>query len=327
MDKENKSKILNSLKVKDQLNPAFFDLSQQMIPEVRKKLLGIAYAFYDFIDIDNVPIDDVVLVGSMANYNWSDFSDADVHIRVPYDVISTDKELTKELMFTKKSLWEERHNFKIEETEIELFIEDSDANELKSTGIYSILKDRWLLEPSKSMFSNKDINFGRISKLLDKVSSIYNKMGNSYSKGDNLGLSDDVDDLLNTVYKMREHGLSTGGESSEENLAFKALRRGKILSNLKKMRSGDLDKRFRSKKPRNTKPKDDGFEDLSKKKKKKKDDENLTTGGGRYIINGRRYRSLRTAEKEVGVPKSTIQYRVKSSNYPNFRELNTGVNG
>ncbi len=41
--------------------------------EVRERLLVIAYEFIDFLDIDIV-VTDIILTGSLSNYNWSKYS-------------------------------------------------------------------------------------------------------------------------------------------------------------------------------------------------------------------------------------------------------------
>ena len=76
------NEILKSFEPKKELNPKVWDLSggvATMKPEVRERLLEIAYEFIDFLDIDIV-VTDIILTGSLSNYNWSKYSDFDLHI-------------------------------------------------------------------------------------------------------------------------------------------------------------------------------------------------------------------------------------------------------
>ena len=87
----NTSDILKSFKPQSELNPKIWYLPNEkymgdpegqkykMRPEVRERLLEIAYQFLDYLDIDLI-VTDIVLTGSLANYNWSKYSDFDIHI-------------------------------------------------------------------------------------------------------------------------------------------------------------------------------------------------------------------------------------------------------
>jgi hypothetical protein len=63
--------------------------------EVREQLLQIANDFYQQTDID-ADIKDIILTGSLANYNWSEkYSDYDLHILIDFKDVSDDVELVK----------------------------------------------------------------------------------------------------------------------------------------------------------------------------------------------------------------------------------------
>ena len=48
--------------------------------EVHVKLLQIARKFVDYLEIPGFRVLDVVLTGSMANFNWTRYSDFDIHV-------------------------------------------------------------------------------------------------------------------------------------------------------------------------------------------------------------------------------------------------------
>ena len=80
----------------------------------------------DFIDglPFNVTIQDVRFTGSLANYNWSKYSDIDLHIVVDFEELDDNKELVKEMFDAKRLRWNEHHDIKIKGYEVELYVED-----------------------------------------------------------------------------------------------------------------------------------------------------------------------------------------------------------
>ena len=92
----NTKEIIKSFKPQDELNPKIWYLPKEknmgdsdgqemkMRPEVREKLLEIAYQFLDYLKIE-VMVTDIVLTGSLSNYNWSKYSDFDIHIIINYN--------------------------------------------------------------------------------------------------------------------------------------------------------------------------------------------------------------------------------------------------
>jgi len=61
---------------------------------IREDLLKIAEDYVEFLEIE-AKIEDIILVGSLANYNWSSYSDFDVHLVFDFSQINEDIELVK----------------------------------------------------------------------------------------------------------------------------------------------------------------------------------------------------------------------------------------
>jgi hypothetical protein len=124
-----------------------------MKKEIREKLLEISDSFIDFTEVDFF-IHDLILTGSLANYNWSEYSDVDLHIMVDMDELNDDtdvnsdvlKNIVKEFFDAKKNNWNQTHDVKIKNFDVELYVQDINEEHV-SSGVYSILNDEWVVEP------------------------------------------------------------------------------------------------------------------------------------------------------------------------------------
>ena len=65
----------------------------------------IADDFFDTLELPWVDVTDITLTGSLANYNWSRFSDVDLHIMIDYNEVDDNESLVSEYLSAKKNLW------------------------------------------------------------------------------------------------------------------------------------------------------------------------------------------------------------------------------
>ena len=79
----------SSFDVHDTLEPRVWE-GEKLKPEIRDALLQIAKDFIEGLPVE-VDIEDITLTGSLANYNWSNYSDVDLHIIV--DFLKVDDEI------------------------------------------------------------------------------------------------------------------------------------------------------------------------------------------------------------------------------------------
>ena len=79
---------VSSIRMNDTLNPFMWDIDDKLKSDVRRTLLLNAKRFIEFSDVENLKFVDVILTGSMANFNYNDNSDLDVHIILNFDQIS-----------------------------------------------------------------------------------------------------------------------------------------------------------------------------------------------------------------------------------------------
>jgi hypothetical protein len=210
-----------------------------MSSKVRDRLLDIAYEFIEFLGVD-VIISDVVMMGSLANYNWSRFSDVDLHLIADFEQFS-EKELPlyEELFELKKTLFNDRHNIKIYGYDVELYVQD-DVKAF-SSGEYSVLFDEWKKKPKKEkveidtdLIKNKSEHW---MKIIDEV--IDNLDDKSMESG-----VDSINKIKDKLKKYRTSGLEKGGEMSDENLVFKVLRRNGYIGKLFNFKTEYQDKKL-----------------------------------------------------------------------------------
>lgn len=227
-DREQDEKIIKSFYTKDSLSSDIFeqiDDEYKMIESVRNKLLAISDKFVDFLGVDFF-IHDVVLTGSLANYNWSEFSDIDLHIIIDYEESGHSPALLKEFFDSKRNSWNIAHDIKIKNYEVEIYVQDIKEKHI-SSGVYSILNNIWIIEPQKEKQQIDD------RKILEK-SQIYIELIDSIIKANEkkIDISSYIDEVKRKLKKFRQSGLTKGGEYSYENLTFKLLRRNGYIAKL-----------------------------------------------------------------------------------------------
>ena len=207
---------------------------KKMLPEFREALLKIANAFIDYLGV-TIDVVDITMTGSYANYNYTVFSDIDLHILVDMSSIDGDTDLVEEFFNAKKSFWNDRHDIELKNIEVELYPQDSEE-EHASSGVYSIVDDKWVVEPKK--FKNK-LDIEKIEKSSNKIIKEIDKAIKSSIKASD---TSDIEKMLKKLKKMRSSGLSKGGELSDENVIYKVIRSRGHLQNLfdKKSKIEDL---------------------------------------------------------------------------------------
>jgi predicted nucleotidyltransferase len=204
----------------DILNPAIWD-NNKLNPEIKEKLLQIGKDFYADTETD-APLKDVLFVGSLANYNWSDTSDFDVHVVIDFKEVDENVELVEKLVNALKSKWNDEHDIHLKGHNVEVYIQDVNK-ENRSTGVYSLMQDKWLSEPQK-----ENIEIDK-EKIQEKYNDFVRKINSAIKTQD----IDKLKSIVKDVYDMRQAGLDKSGELSTENLVFKILRNRNYIEKLK----------------------------------------------------------------------------------------------
>lgn len=237
----NSQKILDSFSIKETLNPKVWENPEDpknaiIIPKVRKALLRIAEEFVDDLG-DDVFVEDIHLMGSLANYNWSEFSDFDLHVIIDFERYGDQEELYKELFDLKKKLFNDKHNIKIFGYDVEVYAQ-GESDEAHSDGVYSIMNDEWIHRPTKT---HRNLN---MSVLKTKIKSWTDKIDDAIEDAKSTGDAEPLKKLKDKLKDYRQSGLSKDGEFSYENLVFKYLRRsghiGKLFDEKTKIKDKEL---------------------------------------------------------------------------------------
>ena len=204
-------------------------------PVIKERLLKIAYEFYNFLDLP-VPLEDIILTGSLANFNYTRYSDFDVHLLVNFQKINPDQNLVKEFFNAKNMIWGLKHDIKIEGFPVQLYVQDT-SEKHHSKAIFSLKNNKWISKPVYEDFElDTDSLKSKIKKVIDKIEAL-----DKYKPQPEL-LYVYAKDVKDQIINMRQSGLEKGGELSLENLAFKYLRNNRYIEKLKETITSSFDK-------------------------------------------------------------------------------------
>ena len=214
-------------KIQEDLNREVWEEDNKLKPEISEKLMRIAKDFYEKLDLPT-PILDITFTGSMANYNWTNLSDIDLHIVVDYSDINENQELVRNYLMEAKSNWNRNHDIKIKGHEVEIYIQDSNEPH-HSTAVYSVLNDDWVIKPRKKRFEASE---DAIRQKADAFIARIDLLQQLSDEGRHEEVYGDSERLREKLRNYRQSGLETGGEFSTENLVFKYLRNSEEIERI-----------------------------------------------------------------------------------------------
>ena len=147
--------LADAVRFHDQLNPRLWGKNEHLLPRVREKLLEIAEDFKEFLGVADVEVKDITLSGSNAAYTYTPNSDIDLHLVV--DIPELNDDVYRELFNAKKYQYNDEHNIRIGGYDVELYVQPSDDKHV-SSGIYSVLNNKWLQVPKPRKADVDDIS-------------------------------------------------------------------------------------------------------------------------------------------------------------------------
>lgn len=218
--------LAKNVQYNDTLNPKLWD-GDKLRKNVRQQLIKIGEKFFEELEVDPTALLDYYLVGSAANYNWSKYSDVDLHVLLDYDIVgqTCNDQLVEDFLFAKRAVWLGKYDLSVEGMQVEVGPQSKDA-QLESKAVYSLLENNWVKKPVKSTpkidEDRYDAKVEEMKKLIDSVC----KPGTS---------SEEVEKVREKLKAMRKAGLAKGGEFNADNLVYKSLRNQGYLDKLEKL--------------------------------------------------------------------------------------------
>lgn len=232
----------------DELNAKIWqiDNNNEIKPEVADKLKEIADAFIESLEIPLDAVVDVVITGSSASYNYTKYSDIDLHLKVNFDKVHEDCPIVKGYLNALKAAFNKNHDIYIYGVPVEVYAEGINEDTVHN-GLYSLWQAKWLDIPQKIPPTDNDAAVkAKYSEIAEQIDTI---------KDSELATL-----LLERIYDMRKAGLADAGEFSTENLAFKKLRDEGYLDKLREIKKEQVDKKLSLEKRTEDLDEDDDYE-------------------------------------------------------------------
>ena len=222
---------LSSFNIKKNLNPKFWK-DEKLDSRIRMKLLDIADDFIEFLGVKWVKPKDIIITGSLANYNWNEkFSDIDLHVVLDYSKVDKRKDFVSNYFYALKKQWNEEHgDIKIFGFPIEVYVQDVDEVHTAS-GVYSLEKNKWVEEPERDKLAKVKVNKTNIKKVVSDYTKKIDDLLDLYKKEktDNYKLEQihkKAEKLFDEIKTNRRNSLDgKNTEITEPNIIFKTLRR------------------------------------------------------------------------------------------------------
>ena len=214
--------------IQPDLNQKIWKGDTAVRPGVKGALMDIVEEFMEGLELD-IDVKDITITGSLANYNWSKYSDIDIHILVDFAEINDNEQMVKKFFDAVRSRWNKVHDITVKGHEVEIYVQDAHEPHT-STGVYSLLNDEWLVKPKKI---KPEIDAAAAEKKMVSLAKEIAKLASLGSGGRHADALKMAERIKDKIGRMRKSGLEKSGIYSPENLAFKMLRR-----------SGDIEKLF-----------------------------------------------------------------------------------
>ena len=224
--------IQAAFELHDKLNPKIWDENNMLRRDVKAKLDEIVDEFAESIDIP-LTIIDAHIVGSNASYNYTEYSDLDLHCIVNFRRLDADPSIVETWMWAEKKLFNDEYDISIRGVNVEIYVEDVGSNTM-SNGIYSLFNDEWIKfpEPITAYVDEKAVD-ENVEKLIPELEEVLNT-----------GTLEEIQDMIDDLYLIRKNGLSVDGEFGVGNQTFKELRNRGYIDELKdrvvELRSDEL---------------------------------------------------------------------------------------
>ena len=227
----------------NELNQKLFD-GNRLKPEVREKAEEIINEFLKILAEDEVKliVRDVILTGSNASYNYTKDSDIDLHIIADTKSFEESADVYAKLYRAYGRIFGNKFEISFYGIPVEIYVE-TESNPVVSNGIYSVMFDKWVKEPSA--IAIPEIDQKAINKAakpwIDEAKALIKEVDDNVANGE-----EKIDDYITRIYELRQKGIysAAGNEYSTENLIFKEIRNAGLLDRLKKLKNALISKKL-----------------------------------------------------------------------------------
>lgn len=224
-------KLVEKFEVHNMLNPKIWTPQNKLQLPVKARILEIVQQFKDACEFP-LNIVDIHIVGSNASYNYTKYSDLDVHIVVNFDLIDVSNELLQTVYNIVKSKFNQDYDISIRGVDVELYVEDVRST-VVSNGVYSVVSDSWIKFPQK-IVGVQDID----------VSDEVREWSTKFDAAINSNSSQLIQKVIDDLYVVRKNSIDKEGEYGSGNQLFKEIRNSGLLDAAKeayrKARSQEL---------------------------------------------------------------------------------------
>jgi hypothetical protein len=232
---------IKSFRLQDDLNEDFWKDSE-LDSDIKKELIKIAEDYFQDLDLGEVELEDIIFTGSLANFNWSKYSDIDLHLVFDFSTVNNDTNLVRKYLDAVEKVWKLQHEIKIKGYDVEIYCQDINQKHF-STGVYSLYNDDWLEKPTKDGFEPDEEG-------IKKKASIYMTSIKDLEKDFEDGETyEEMEQRIKKLWKKikdgRQAGLEKEGEFSTENLVFKLLRRNGYIERFMNLKRKAYDKQYK----------------------------------------------------------------------------------
>lgn len=209
--------LTENFEVHETLNPKLWSSDNKLLDDVKVKIVEIIEQFTTTCELP-LNIVDAQLVGSNASYNYTQYSDLDVHIICNFELLDIPKDILQLAYNAVKAKFNTDYDIKIRGIDVELYVEDIHSTAV-SNGVYSLYEDRWLKFPKPL------INIPQVD-----IESEYQEWAIKFTNAINSNNSDIILNTINDIYLIRKNSLAVEGEYGKGNQLFKELRNQGLLT-------------------------------------------------------------------------------------------------
>ena len=215
------------------LSPLLWDENGDVRPELLPKLMALAQAYVEFCKIpEDVKVQDITLTGSLSGYNYTKYSDLDIHVIIDYNDIPATEELVTNYFMMKKDMWADEFDLKFFTYPIEMYVQDLSQYRGGTSPQFSLMNQKWVHDPVKPEDDFDETTVVKKSKdIMHQVTELEDEVFNDpdFDAEDAL---DELAKLKDKIKTMRVAAIKQSGDFGTGNLVFKVLRNSGFLQRI-----------------------------------------------------------------------------------------------